>query len=217
MEPGRDITCATAQWHDILSPMYSQRDEEKYILDACKDSARRRVLDIGAWDPKCFSNSRALIEQGWGAVLIEPSPGPLRNLVKEYGHLPNPKVDVVSAAVCVSAEPLIELAITDDAVSGEVGSAQTAKWAQAGNFIGRLWVPTLTLPEIIDRFGAFDCVSIDTEGSSVDLLKILVKTEMFPKCIVVEHDGRIVEAMQAARARAYHSVYESEENLVLSL
>ena len=204
--------------------MYSQRDEERFVLEACKDAARRRVLDIGAWDPKCFSNSRALIEQGWGAVLIEPSPGPLRNLVKEYGpRAPggafplDSAVEVVSAAVCVQPEPLIHLAITDDAVSGEVGSEQTQKWAQAGNYIGRLWVPTLTIQEIIDRFGAFDCVSIDTEGSSVDLLKVLVATEMFPRCIVVEHDNRIVEAMQAARKRNYQSVYESEENLVLSL
>lgn len=199
--------------------MYSQRDEEKYILEACKDSTRRRVLDIGAWDPKCFSHSRALIEQGWDAVLIEPSPGPLRNLVKEYGRLPNPKVDVVAAAVCVAAEPLLDLTITDDAVSvaaGNVGHVE--KWAKEGTqFLGRMWIPTLTIPEIMDRFGAFDCVSIDTEGSSVDLLKVLLMTEMFPRCIVVEHDNRIVEAMQAARARAYHSVYESEENLVLSL
>ena len=79
--------------------MYSQRDEEKYILEACKDSTNRRLLDVGAWDPKTFSNSRALIESGWGGLLIEFSPVPLRHLVEEYRQRAD--VEILAAAVAV--------------------------------------------------------------------------------------------------------------------
>ena len=193
--------------------MYSQRDEEQYILAACAKAKRRRVLDIGAWHPTDKSNSRALIEQGWGGVLIEPSPGPLRKLVEAYGKVSN--IDIVSAAVsCESG--MVRINITDDAVSTS-DPDKAEEWRKNGGYIGYLTVPTLTITDILNRWPPFDFVSIDTEGSSVDLLHRLLATEMYPACICVEHDNRIVEAMQAARARHYRPVYESTENLVFAL
>ena len=62
--------------------MYSQRDEEKYILEAFDGKTDGRFLDIGAWHPTVFSNTRALIEMGWSGVMIEPSPGPFLNIVR---------------------------------------------------------------------------------------------------------------------------------------
>lgn len=194
--------------------MYSQRDEEKHILEAVKDCSRKRLLDLGAWDPKVFSNSRALIEQGWGGVLVEFSPRPLRALIEEYKSRAD--VEVVAAAVGV-IDGLQQFALTDDAVSTTTNSEQFQTWKKAGNYYGRALVPVIALTTLLERFGAFDFVSIDTEGSSVDLLKALLATEMFPQCICCEHDGRVIELLQMARARSYHSVYESEENIVLSL
>lgn len=193
--------------------MYSQHDEEKHILEAVKDCSRKQLLDIGAWDPKDKSNSRALIEQGWGGVLIEPSPVPLRNLAIEYYG----REDIKVVSAIVAAEHLLsEIEITDDAVS-TTEKAHADKWRNTVKFIGRIQVWTMTIPQIADIYGKFEFVNIDAEGTSVDILKSLLATEMFPKCICFEHDGRYVEAMQAARARQYRSVYESEENIILSL
>lgn len=191
--------------------MYSQRDEEAHILKACEQSVVRKLLDIGAWHPTDKSNSRALIEAGWGATLVEPSPAPLRALVAAYAERAD--IDVISGAVAVHEGPL-QLQVTDDAVSAPAGSEQVARWRGTVNYIGRLWVHAYTIADLLTAFGPFDFVNIDTEGSSVDLLKVLLATEMFPKCICVEHDGRILEALRAARDRGYQSIYESEENLI---
>ena len=51
---------------------FSQGGEQPAILAALKGIKQGRVLDVGAADGSTFSNSRALIEQGWGGVLIEP-------------------------------------------------------------------------------------------------------------------------------------------------
>jgi hypothetical protein len=75
---------------------YSQRDEERYILEVVGD-APGRFLDIGAWHPTALSNSRALYERGWGGVIIEPSPEPFLNLLKEYGN--EDRVSLICAAV----------------------------------------------------------------------------------------------------------------------
>lgn len=192
--------------------MYSQNEEEKYIAEAVKECSRKQLLDIGAWDPKDKSNSRALIEQGWGGVLIEPSPIPLRNLAIEYERRGD--IHVVQAAVATQ-QLLTEIEITDDAVSTS-DRAHADKWRGTVKFLGRVKVWTMTIEQILDIFGAFDFVSIDTEGTSVDILLKLLATEMFPACICVEHDGRYVEAMQAAAGRGYKQVYASGENLVFA-
>lgn len=170
-------------------------------------------LDIGAWHAKTFSNTRALFELGWGGVLIEPSPNPLQGLVKEYGYVD--RVKVIAAAVGVEAG-MIEMEITDDAVSTSE-QANIDQWRSHARFYGRMIVPVITIPDILNRFGKFDFVNIDAEGVSVDLLKVLLQTEMFPRCICVEHDNRIVEVMEAAQARGYKGVFTNQANVVLAL
>lgn len=51
--------------------MYSQNDEEAIIMRYFANRTGR-LLDIGAADGMTNSNSLALIERGWRAVLVEP-------------------------------------------------------------------------------------------------------------------------------------------------
>jgi hypothetical protein len=70
---------------------YSQFDEQDAILAAfglqpwqtnlSPGNTDGRFLDLGAWDPITFSNTRALVELGWSGVMIEPSPGPFLELM----------------------------------------------------------------------------------------------------------------------------------------
>ena len=79
--------------------MYSQYDEEKHIaaLTATCEPDRRRFLDLGAWEPKTFSNSRALFEAGWAGVVVDPSPSAILKQVEEYGM--DGRIEIVSIAV----------------------------------------------------------------------------------------------------------------------
>ncbi len=189
--------------------MYSQYSEDDMYLPLLPDKGR--CLDIGAWNPKIFSNSLALIEKGWSAVLVEPSPGPLQDLIRH--HASNPEVKIIAAAVGL-CPGMIEMHITDDAVS--TSDEENRKvWAEKGSYYGRCFVPAITLAQIIHQFGGFDFVSIDAEGTSVELAKVLLATEMFPKVICVEHDNRLVELLAAAHARGYRSVGSNSTNLIL--
>lgn len=198
--------------------MYSQYDEDDIVLAMIEGAALpcgNTVLEIGAWDPVTFSNSRALIERGWHAVLIEPSPGPLQNLVVAYADH-GERVKVIAAAVGFEHGGLMKLNITDDAVSS--ADAETLeKWKDAGGYYGTLHVPQIGIPEILNQFGGFSVVSIDAEGTSVDLARAYLSTGARPLALIVEHDSRLVELLQEAQRAGYAAVHTNGTNVVLGL
>ena len=194
--------------NDVIMNDYSQFGEQAAILAALTQFKTGRWLDIGAWHPCEFSNTRALYELGWHGVAIEPSPGPMLNLLDAYGDDPN--VKLIQAAV--GLEPgFVELHVTDDAVS--TGSeAEYERWKGTAKFRGRLTVPVLTLEEIANRFGGFQMWSIDAEGISADLFLRMLKLGLFPTCVVVEHDNRLVQLAEAATREHYRLTFSNATN-----
>ncbi len=205
---------------------YSQNGEQKYILEALRDPAYPlsvadciqpgRLLDIGAWNAKTFSNSRALIELGWKAVLFEPSPGPLRGLILEYGE--NPKVEVVGCAVTANGGDFLKMRVTDDALSVDATNEEHLKTWDDYGFYGTMTARAVSLAKVFDYWGSFDFVSIDVEGYSVDLFARMIQIGQRPRCVVVEHNSRWKELQAAAQFGDYapmHPWNEIDDNMVL--
>jgi FkbM family methyltransferase len=179
---------------------YSQTGEQPVILSALRDIETGRFLDIGSYHPTVFSNTRALYELGWSGIMIEPSPGPMRSLLAEYGN--EPRITLIQAAVAL-APGLVEMRISDDAVS-TADEKNYERWKTAGGFIGRMLVPGITLVDIFGGFGGFDFINIDVEGGSAELFLKCLDLKVFPKCFCVEVDeGRLNEMMTKASASGY--------------
>ncbi len=194
---------------------YSQFGEDQIIVGLLGDT-KARLLDVGAWDPKTFSNSRLLIERGWSAVLVEFSPAPVRALIQEYGGRDD--VQVLQAAMTLDGNGALgRFDISDDGLSTNT-EAVRAKWDEKGGYYGHLWVPQLTLEWLFFQFGGgFEFVSIDTEGTSVDLAMQLVgKHQQRPKVLCVEHDDRVLELQIAAQKAGYHTVHANGTNVILA-
>ena len=189
---------------------YSQFDEEPHILEALKAEPFGRLLDIGAWDPLTFSNSRALIEAGWEAVLIEPSPGPMLNLLKEYGN--DPKITLIQAAVGIEAG-FSKMHMSDDAVSTG-NNAEFERWTDHAKFHGSVVVPVLSMDQIAMQYGGFSFINIDAEGVSVDLFKRMLVIGWQPFVVCVEHESRLEELCSAATREHFHLVYSNGTNAV---
>lgn len=191
---------------------YSQNDEEKHILEAVKGITHGRFLDIGAWHAKELSNTRALFELGWSGVMVEPSPEPFLGLLREYGK--EERIQLVCGAAG-TVNTITRFWVTADALTTS-DENNFEKWKGVGGFYGSLYTPTVTMAEIVDRFGDFDFVSIDSEGSSADLLHALLAAESRPICICVEYDRRAEECCQLASDKGYRALYTSAENLVFA-
>jgi hypothetical protein len=198
---------------------YSQNLEEGFILAACPGPTGW-FLDIGAWNPFDKSNTRALFERGWGGVMVEPSPGPFATLKAEYGdglcgNATVKRIELIQAAVvldpCIAE---VEMYVTDDAVS-TTELANYEKWKNAAKFTGQIKVKAITLESIFQEYGDFDFVSLDAEGTSVDLMHRVFALGRLPKCICVEHDDRTDEVLAAAIGLGYACAYANGENLIL--
>lgn len=171
-----------------------------------------RFLDIGAWSATTFSNTRALFELGWSGIFLEPSPGPLKGLVEAYGR--DEHAVVIGAAVTVT-EGLVALEVTDDAVTAPAGSAEAGVWKERGGYYGTMLAPAISLQRLFDRFGGdFQMVSIDTEGTSVDLFVEMLRIGPRPRVVVVEHNDRIVEIANHAQNAGYTQVLLNGNNVV---
>ena len=191
---------------------YSQFGEQPYILDALGETVGR-FLEIGAYHPTQFSNTRALVDRGWSGVMIEPAPGPFLSLLREYGN--DERFVLINAALGFHRN-MTRLWATDDAVS-TTQEANYEQWKPIGGFYGSFFTPVVTLFDVFNQFGGgYDFVSIDTEGTSVDVFHELLKTDALPMVVCVEHDGRSVECQQAAHGRGYTTVHINQTNLVVT-
>lgn len=201
-------------WADFLRRgigSYSQFEEDTAYVPLFDRPGR--FLDIGAWDPRIFSNTRALYELGWNGVIVEPSPDPFLKQLREYGN--DERITLLQAAVG-DERAIAQMWCTDDAVS-TTEAEQYEKWKDAAKYHGKFFVPVITIQDIFDQFGGpFDFVNLDVEGRSVDLLKKLLATPAFPRCIVVEHDGRETEVISLACSKGYSVIFGNTTNLVLA-
>lgn len=195
---------------------YSQDREQLAILEALGGEEGARVnggtvVELGAWNATTFSNSRALIECGWKAILVEPSPNPMLGLLTEYGN--NPNVTLIQAAIGLH-DNLVRMHITDDAVSTSEAVVYD-QWKDATTYRGTLCVPVISLERFAGQFGSGEVWSIDCEGLSVDIFKRMMVLKMFPPVVVVEHDNRLIELLQTATGQGYKCSFTNATNVVL--
>jgi len=175
--------------------------------------------------------------------MIEPSPGPFVELLRtctkcatgvdEREHEPYGQRKRRDCSVCgsdrygfqsrvqlilgaVGLEPgFMKLSATDDALTTSPESSSRKTWDKDGGFYGDYLVPALTLEDIANRWGGFDFVNIDVEGTSTDLLLKMLALGWQPKCICCETDGRDQEILAAATPLHYTCTLGNGQNLVL--
>jgi hypothetical protein len=188
---------------------YSQNDEEQHILSVVGEQPGR-FLEIGAYNPKLFSNTRRLFELGWSGVMVEPSPGPFLDLFIEYGQCD--RIELVCAAVGLESS-LKLFHWSEDAIS-TTNDAHFQKWRSRAAFEGAFFTPVITIENIGTVFGYdFDFINIDVEGDSADLFLEALRW-FTPKCWCVEHDHRQHELISAAKRFGYDLVHLNTENLI---
>jgi FkbM family methyltransferase len=170
---------------------HSQQDEDKFIIqyilnDRIQDGT---FLEIGAYDGVLHSNTKTLEDHfGFKGILIEPQ----RKFFKQLKQN-RPNCECYNFAVTNSDEPFIDF-IGEGFESGTTESILDPTYRVGSNLIEKhQWsrtsypVPNKKMKDILaeSQFDYIDIMSIDVEGSELDLLKSIDFT--FPIfCILIE-------------------------------
>jgi FkbM family methyltransferase len=198
--------------------MYSQNQEEKYILDYFK-SFKGNLLDIGANDGFTFSNSRALMERGWRGDLIEPSKLAFQKLADLYAN--NNNATLWNLAVTLENGP-IEFYESGPLIGkNDISLVSTAKVTELARWKNIEFNPTTVQSITIETLFQYahnpkwDFITIDIEGLDYDILKEIDLT--YTKLVCVEHNGIEVEKyIDYCEEFGMKLIYQSGENILMA-
>ncbi len=168
---------------------YSQYGQALLLDQLITNDTPKVLVDVGANDGICGSNSRRLLEQGWYGVLVEPLPTLFAELQVNCCDLPS--VRLLQSA-CSDVSGTSRLRIGRDGEYGQMSSLSSHPSIE-GN-LGELTteVPTLTLADLFaaqsipDDFGL---LLVDTEGWDLQVLRGLESTICRPRIVVTEDFG----------------------------
>jgi FkbM family methyltransferase len=197
--------------------MYSQNNEEAIILEALNGGEPAgRLLDIGAYDGKTFSNTLRLFELGWSGVCIEPSPSVFLGCMTL--HAENPRVELINAAITVGGGLSDFYDSGGDAVSS-VSEAHKVRW-EVGSRVRfkKYTINTMSVAQLFTRVGYdFQFVNLDVEGLNLELFRALPFDLMATlRVLCVEHDGHAHEMMQRMAGLGFRLVGHNGENLIFT-
>ena len=146
---------------------FSQSGEQKHIVEFAERVGPGRFLDLGAFDGIECSNTRWLALNGWSGVCVEPAAHPFHRLAELYADRP----DILCVNALIDTDPGLRTfwySPTDLVSTTE--DEHLKVWDGTARFVETI-ACAVTLEQLLDRVGAgFEFVSIDTEGTSIDLL-----------------------------------------------
>jgi FkbM family methyltransferase len=194
--------------------MYSQNDEEQYIVEFFGEF-KGRFLDVGAYDGKLFSNTLRLVELGWSGVCVEPSLNVLPALRILHGS--NPNIQIIESAIHTHDGTLEFYDSGGDAISSSCVEHKE-KWERRHNckFI-KITVPCVTFDMLFKQVGAeFDFINIDVEATNILLLESLSLSCLSNlKLLCIEHDSRIDKVLAITQPFGFREIHRTGENLLV--
>jgi FkbM family methyltransferase len=199
--------------------MYSQNQEEKYILEYFKDY-KGTLLDIGANDGKMFSNSLALIEKGWRGYMVEPSPKAFEKLLQV--HRGNDKVECLQIAIgekntkAILAESGWHLNHKEDiGLLSTLIPEEKKRWDKVAFENTEVEVVDYkTFTELVD-WKCFDFISIDAEGMDWQILSQIDLSDT--RLICIETNSIETEKyINYCTGFGMRLIYKNAENILMA-
>lgn len=195
--------------------MYSQNNEEQFIVNYFNDKPSGKFLDIGGFNPFTFSNTRKLYELGWSGIYIEPSPICFQSFMKEYEN--EPRITLINKAVVTDDRVQITFFESGgDAVSTS-NQEHMAKWQSSGSKFNIIEVRTINTKQIEEVFNDIDFLSLDVESTNLEIFNSF--SDLFLqniKCICIEHDGYFLSISHRLESLGFKIISINAENIILA-
>jgi len=194
---------------------YSQNNEQEIILNYFKNQAMGTYLDIGAYDPETFSNTRGLYELGWRGVLVEPAEMNFQVLQK-YFYKDN-AMQVIQTCVGDYDGEIPFYDSNGDAI-GTTVATHAKIWEQGyGTKYTTVQSRVITFESLMKMtiYKKFDFINIDVEGMDFLIFRQIDFNSVGCSLVCVEYNGREKEKYLGLMHRQqFRLIHSNGENLI---
>lgn len=194
---------------------YSQNNEQEIILNYFSGKPVGKFLEIGAYHPTVFSNTRSLYESGWVGVYVEPSEPCYEHFVKEYDK--DERIILLNVAIAEKDGPVTFYESGGDAISS-TSPAHVKKW-EAGYPVKfkETEVAGMAMSTLLTEYGKdVDFLNLDVEGTNIELFNLIPDTFWQRlKMICIEHDGQQQHIINRLAPFGFKQVGFNGENLLM--
>lgn len=167
-----------------------QFDTDRYIADYFSPDFVGTCIDVGSAQPVNGNNSYYFERRGWTVYCIEPNPAHMPALRANRKHVynfacGNTDIDEIEFTLCTlqggNQEAISSLKIDERLLKDHAIYNPT---------LSTIKVPVKTLNTFISEVGiaTIDLMSIDTEGTELDVLKGFDIAKYKPKLMVIENN-----------------------------
>ena len=177
-----------SQLSDIMNNSTSQLRQDSFVLSELNFKRNGYFVEFGASNGVTNSNTLLLEKQyGWSGILAEPAKAHHTALFK------NRKCHI--STDCVYTESNLSMTFNQVSADAELSTLEKYSssdfWADTRQHGERYQVTTVSLIDLLRKYNApyqIDYISIDTEGSELDILQSFDFTQYQVKIITCEHN-----------------------------
>ncbi len=206
-------------YYPIILNSYSQLQED-LILDKLTGHKEKGVyVDVGAFDPKRFSNTMRFYRRGWRGITIEPNRLYWQRFLSARKHDIN-----LNAGVGQKRGTLTFYAMDPPTISTFQKDQVSVYKKQGFRLVETVAVPVYPLKQIFQKYlrnKTIDFMSIDVEGMEIEVLRsndwnkyrpryLCIEFIDFPKSMTGIQSGQKIEVF--LRAVKYKRVYGNDLN-----
>lgn len=188
---------------------YSQGGED-YLISQILTEKTGFYVDVGAHDPIALSNTYLFYEKGWTGLCLEPDPQLALNFKRVRPH------DMVVTAAASNYTGKDKFFLGESSVHSSLKSNSSHQGTS-------IEVNVFKLEELLEKHGIgndkIDFISIDTEGTEVDVLEGLNCNRFRPRLLLVEYvcpQGTNPEIFTYLSQYMYFPIYISRWNALFS-
>jgi hypothetical protein len=192
---------------------YSQYKEDEVLRTLLGDTGY--FLEIGAYHPTIFSNTRFLVERNWSGCYLEGSPSAMARFVDEYRD--NDKITLINSLFGDKSHvTLFYDSIGDGISSTDINHVE--KWKTgAGSKFKKIFSPVID-QTVLYQFipSTVDFINIDVEGQSAYFSTLIDYNKLNTKVICIEHDNQQQKLREYFSSIGYYPHFENHTNIIFT-
>lgn len=199
---------------------YSQTKED-ILFQEFFGNYKGSLLSIGENDGKKYSNALALIEKGWIAILVEPSPTVFPKLSNLHAGNANVNCFQVGVGSINNILTFYEsgtlLNEGDLSLVSTLKKEETLRWTASNIPFEEKQVFVVTFDKLLEMspIKTFDFISIDIEGMELEVLPQIDFNSLKTKLICVENNGKDLDKFNnIILPFGFELIHTNAENLI---